>query len=180
VLKEWQAGFAGIAVTLLMSALIVLDLNYGAFRCWWSGHAFTTDAVAGILVVLITALIISQILRVRRQRERSRATAAQIGVVLGQAIRTTSRDEVRTYMTMLMIAAPILIEAPAHRAFLEQAQTLGGQLVHTLNPRATTYHNATPSPAQLQQQLRELTTAAGPLLSSLSAKERAGTGSEET
>jgi cytochrome c biogenesis factor len=68
VLKEWQAGFAGIAVTLLMSALIVLDLNYGAFRCWWSGHAFTTDAVAGILVVLITALIIRQILRLRRQR----------------------------------------------------------------------------------------------------------------
>jgi hypothetical protein len=70
-------------VTLLTSALIVLGLNDGTLRRWWSGRAFTTGAVAKILVVLITVLIINQILRLHRQRERSRATAAQIGVVLG-------------------------------------------------------------------------------------------------
>jgi hypothetical protein len=139
-------------------------------------------------------LIINQMFRLRQQRARSRATAAQIGLVLGQAVRATqtvissgasgdratSRDEVRTYMTMLMIAAPILIEATAPRAFLEQAQLLGGQLVRTLNPLATIYHRGTPSPAHLRQQLEKLTIAADPLLSPLTATERAAAGGEET
>jgi hypothetical protein len=37
VLKEWQAGFAGIAVTLLMSALIVLDLTMWRFGAGGQG-----------------------------------------------------------------------------------------------------------------------------------------------
>src|ERR1700759_4829608 len=63
VLKFWRAGVATIAVALLSSALIGLDLSDGAFRRWWSARAFTTDAIAGILVVLITVLIVNQVLR---------------------------------------------------------------------------------------------------------------------
>jgi hypothetical protein len=77
VLKVWRAGVPTVAVALLSSALIVLDLNDGAFRRWWSARAFTTDAIAGILIVLITVLIVNQVLEIRRNRERFRATAAQ-------------------------------------------------------------------------------------------------------
>ena len=58
MIKGWQAGSATIIVTLLTSALIILDLTDGPFRRWWSSRAFTTDAVGGILVVLITVLIV--------------------------------------------------------------------------------------------------------------------------
>jgi hypothetical protein len=125
VLKVWQAGVATIAVALLSSALIVLDLSDGAFRRWWSARAFTTDAIAGILVVLVTVLIVNQALGIHQGRERFRATAAQASMVLSQAIRATravlacatsgdrtaASDELRTYMIMLMIAAAILIES---------------------------------------------------------------------
>jgi hypothetical protein len=120
-----------VAAALLSSALIVLDLSDGAFRRWWSARAFTTDAIAGILVVLITVLIVNQALGIRRNRERFRAAAAQASMVLGQAIRTTravlacttsgdrtaASDELRTYMIMLMIAAPILIERKTPEPF---------------------------------------------------------------
>ena len=76
MLKVWQAWVATIAVALLSSTLVTLDLSDGAFRRWWSARAFTTDAIAGILVVLITVLIVNQALGIRQQRERFRATAA--------------------------------------------------------------------------------------------------------
>src|ERR1700722_14395597 len=117
VLKIWQAGVATIAVALLSAALIILDLSDGAFRRWWSARAFTTDAIAGILVVLVTVLIVNQALGILRERERFRATAAQACMVLSQAIRATrpvlacatsgdrtaASDELRTYMIILMI-----------------------------------------------------------------------------
>ena len=48
--------------------------------------------------------------------------------------RAAASDEVRTYMTMLLIAAPILVDAKVPRTFSEQAQKLGAQLVQTLIP----------------------------------------------
>jgi hypothetical protein len=194
VIKGWQAGLATIVVTLVTSALIVLDLSDGAFRRWWSARAFTTDAVGGLLVVLITVVIVNQALALRQQRERSRATAAQTAIVLSQAVRATqaviagrnssdratASDEARTYMTMLMIAAPILIEAKAPRDFLEQAQALGGQLAATLSPVAKRYLQTAPSHAELEQALQQLETAAAPLLAPLTPEERAAAGGEET
>jgi hypothetical protein len=191
VLKVWQAGAATIAVALLSSALIVLDLSDGAFRRWWSARAFTTDAIAGILVVLITVLIVNQALGIRRDRERFRATAAQASMVLGQAIRTTravlarttsgdrtaASDELRTYMIMLMIAAPILIDSKTPRAFLEDAQTLAGMLVQVQHSEA---HNSLPSDAQLEEALQQLKIIAAPLLAPLTAEERTAAGTEET
>jgi hypothetical protein len=193
VLKIWQAGVATIAVALLSSALIVLDLSDGAFRRWWSARAFTTDAIAGILVVLITVLIVNQALGIRRDRERFRATAAQASMVLGQAIRTTravlarttsgdrtaASDELRTYMIMLMIAAPILIDIRRPRAFLEDAQTLAGMLVQVQHSESQSSLTV-PSDAQLEEALRQLKIAAAPLLAPLTAEERTAAGTEET
>jgi hypothetical protein len=194
VLKVWQAGVATIVVALLSSALIVLDLSDGAFRRWWSARAFTTDAIAGILVVLITVLIVNQALGIRRERERFRATAAQAALVLSQAIRTTravlacatsgdrtaASDELRTYMIMLMIAAPILIESKTPRAFLEDAQALAGMLLqvqHSESPRSL---KTVPSDAKFEEALQQLKIAAAPLLTPLTAAERTAAGTEET
>ena len=194
MLKVWQAGVATIVVALLSSALIVLDLSDGAFRRWWSARAFTTDAIAGILVVLITVLIVNQALGIRRERERFRATAAQAALVLSQAIRTTravlacatsgdrtaASDELRTYMIMLMIAAPILIESKTPRAFLEDAQTLGGMLIHVQHSQSPSSLKTVPSDAQLEEALQQLKITAAPLLAPLTAQERTAAGTEET
>jgi hypothetical protein len=194
VLKVWQAGVATIAVALLSFALVFLDLSDGAFRRWWSARAFTTDAIAGILVVLITVLIVNQALGIRRDRERFRATAAQASMVLGQAIRTTravlarttsddrtvASDELRTYMIMLMIAAPILIDSRRPRAFLEDAQTLGGMLLQVQHPELRSSSKTVPSDAQLDQALQQLKITAAPLLAPLTAEERTAAGTEES
>ena len=140
MIKGWQAGISTIVVTLVTLAFVVLDLTDENFRRWWSTRAFTTDTVAGVLVVLITVLVVNQLLRIRQLRGRSRATAAQAAIVLSQAVRATravsalgdsgdrdaAADEVRTYMTMVLIAAPILIDVRTPRAFLEKSQHLGG------------------------------------------------------
>lgn len=194
MLKIWQAGVATTAVALLSSALVVLDLTDGAFRRWWSARAFTTDAIAGILVVLITVLIVNQALGIRRQRERFRATAAQASMVLSQAIRatravlacatsgdpTSASDELRTYMIMLMIAAPILIDSKTPRAFLECAQTLGGTLVQVQHSESHSSFKTVTSDAQLEEALKQLKIAAVPLLAPLTTEERTAAGTEET
>jgi hypothetical protein len=131
MVKGWQAGFATVVVVLLTLFLVVLDVTDETFRRWWSARAFTTDTVGGILVVLITVLVVNQVVRIRQLRDRSRATAAQAVIVLTQAgratravaavgdsgDRATASDEVRTYLTMVLIAAPILIDARRSRAF---------------------------------------------------------------
>lgn len=194
MLKGWSAGFAPIVVALLSSVLILIDINDGGFRRWWSAHAFTTDVVAGILVLLITVLIVNQLLNMRQRNERARAVAAQVAILLGEAHRATravvsggdsddrgtSPDEVRTYMTMLMIAATRLIEAKDTRTFLEEAQALGGQLVETFSPFSKRYHETRPSSADLEEALRRLTILAEPLLGPLTPEERIAAGAAET
>jgi hypothetical protein len=180
VRRGWQSGFATIPVTVLTLVLVVLEVADGPVRSWLAAHPFTTATAAGILVLGITVLIVDQVLRMRQLRERSRATAAQAAIVLVQATRATraasdalsgsddratASDEVRTYMTMLLIAAPILIDAKTSRAFLEQAQQLGGQLVNLLAADATSPDKA--SAALVDRALQQLNTAAAPLLALL-------------
>jgi hypothetical protein len=194
VIKGWQAGISTIVVTLVTLAFVVLDLTDENFRRWWSTRAFTTDTVAGVLVVLITVLVVNQLLRIRQLRDRSRATAAQAAIVLSQAVRATravsalgdsgdrdaAADEVRTYMTMVLIAAPILIDVRTPRAFLEKAQHLGGQLAYVLGTARRSRSAASPSTV-LDQALDELRAAAAPLLALLSDEDRAAaTGGDET
>ena len=183
VLRNWERGFATIAVTVLTLVLVVLDLTDNPFRSWLAARAFTTATAAGILVLGITVLIVDQVLRMRQVRDRSRATAAQVAIVLGQAPRATqatsdalndsgdratASEEVRTYMTMLLIAAPILIDANASRTFLELAQQLGGQLVNILAADAKSSENA----AEVDRALQELNRVAAPLLALLEVQPR--------
>jgi len=79
-------------------------------------------------------------------------------------------------MTMLLIAAPLLIDAEVPRAFLEQAQKLGAQLVRTLAPTADRYHKTAPSNAELEETLDQVKIAAAPLIALLPAEERTAAG----
>jgi hypothetical protein len=68
-------------------------------------------------------------------------------------------------MTMLLIAAPILIDARKSRAFLEQAQQLGARLVNLLATDAKSADKA--SAALVDRALQQLNDAAAPLLALL-------------
>jgi hypothetical protein len=139
-------------------------------------------------------LIVNQALGIRQERERFRATAAQASMVLSQAIRATravlacatsgdrtaASDELRTYMIMLMIAAPILIESKTPRVFLEDAQTLGGMLVQVQHSESQTSGKTVTSDTQLEEALQQLKIAAAPLFAPLTAEERTAAGTEET
>jgi hypothetical protein len=174
-------------VTGLTLVLVVLEITDGPFRGWLSARPFTTATAAGILVLGITVLIVDQVVRTRQLRDRSRATAAQAAIVLGQATRATqaasdalsgsgdrtaASEEVRTYMTMLLIAAPIVIDAKPSRTFLEQAQLLGRQLVNILAADKKSSTNAAQSAAPLDRALEQLTGAAGPLLALLEVEQQ--------
>jgi hypothetical protein len=133
--SRWRGWFAAIVVTLGGGALIILDVTDGALRRWWSAHALTTDMVSGLLGLLITVLVIDQVVRLRQIKDRARAVAAQAAILVNQAIRSAQAvsqaladsgdrdaagDEFRTYMMMLLVGAPVLIDAKASRNFLEQ------------------------------------------------------------
>ena len=83
-------------------------------------------------------------------------------------------------MIMLMIAAPILIESKTPRAYLEDAQTLAGMLVHVQHSESQSSFKTVPSDAQLEEALRQLKITAAPLLAPLTAEERTAAGTEET
>jgi hypothetical protein len=57
----------------------------------------------------------------------------------GSGDRPAASDEVRTYMTMMMIAAPILIESKTPRVFLETSPITGR------------YAGAAPAPGRADQ-----------------------------
>jgi hypothetical protein len=211
VLTRWQSGFAAAFVTLVTTGLVILDLADRGTRHWWDGHALTTDTVAGLLVLLITVLVVNQVVRLRQLKDRSRAIAAQAAIMMGQADRssravsaaldgsgdrTAASDEVRTYMLMLMVGAPVLIDAKMSRSFLEAAQLLGGEMVVALgsgrwptwmtggsaaDSSATTVGPgvAGSSSARLADAVQRLRAASAPLLQILSLDERIASGSDQ-
>jgi hypothetical protein len=199
VLSRGQGGFAAIVVTLAAVTLMILDLTDGALRRWWSGHALTTDMVSGLLVLLITVLVIDQVVRLRQINDRAQAVAAQAAIVVNQAIRTSqavsaavggpgvpgdrdaASDEFRTYMLMLLVGAPVLIDAKVSRTFLEQAQQLGGELAQALGAFRTT--GSAPGPGvstdRLDHAVQQLKTASAPLLAVLDPQTRIAVGAED-
>jgi len=95
----------------------------------------------GLLVLLITVLVVNQLLNRRQSRQRAHAIAAQAAIMVAQAARSAkaisslldgsgdrdaASDGFRTYMMMLLICAPVLMDDPVARRFLEQSQYLGG------------------------------------------------------
>jgi hypothetical protein len=187
VLRPWQGGFATVVVTLVTCGLVAGDLADEGFRRWWVNHALTTDTVAGLLVLLVTVLIVDQVVGRRAVRDRSRAIAAQAAILMAQAGRSSkvmssvlagsadrgdAVDEVRTYMMMLLVGAPILIDAEISRNFLEAAQRLAGEMAHTLTTMATAPGPPGASAARLSDAVGRLQVALAPLLQVLTPDER--------
>ena len=194
VLSRWQGGFAAIVVTLAAGALMILDVTDAALRRWWSGHALSTDMVSGLLGLLITVLVIDQVVRLRQIKDRARAVAAQAAIIVSQARRSTqavsaalkdsgerdtAADEFRTYMMMLLVSAPVLIDAKASRNFLEQAQYLGGEMARVLGVTAGPPGQAGFSTTRLDDAVQRLKAASAPLLQVLDPETRAAVRGED-
>lgn len=194
MLTGWRGWLAAVLVTLATIVLVSLDVAETRLRRWWLGHALTTDTVAGLLVLLITVLVANQVIRRRQLSDRSRAVAAQAAIMMAQAARSSravssvldgsgdreaASDEVRTYMIMLLVGAPVLIEARVSRDFLEQAQHLGGEMTRML---VATPGAAAPGPApadRLDDAVGRLRAASAPLLRMLNPEERVAAAGQE-
>lgn len=187
MLTRWQGATGAIVITLGTVALVILDQADRGFRFWWVTHAFTTDTVAGVLVVLLTVLVVDQVVRRRQLLDRSRAISAQATIVAAQASRSAQAvsdavsgsgdreaagDAFRTYMIMLLVAAPVLIDAKVSRNFLEDAQRLGGEMGHVLATMSRGPEGTAPSVKRLDAAAQRLTAAAAPLKAQLTPEER--------
>lgn len=187
MLTRWQGATGAIVITLGTVALVILDQADRGFRFWWVTHAFTTDTVAGVLVVLLTVLVVDQVVRRRQLLDRSRAISAQAAIVAAQASRSAQAvsdavsgsgdreaagDAFRTYMIMLLVAAPVLIDAKVSRNFLEDAQRLGGEMGHVLATMSRGPEGTAPSVKRLAAAAQRLTAAAAPLMAQLTPEER--------
>ncbi len=197
-LSRWKGGLAALVVTLLTSALVILDVSDRAMRRWWEGHALTTDTVSGLLVLLITFLVVDQVVRIRQLHGRAQAIGAQALIIMAQATRAShsvsqavadgagqsdrdaATDEVRTYMMMLLDGAPVLIDAAVSRKFLEQAQAMGGEMWRALTGTAKGSSAKVSWPDRLDHALRQLRDASTPLLQVLDPETQAAVSAEES
>ena len=143
-LTGWTAA---ILATLVVVALVAGELTDAAQRRWWGDRPLTTDTVSGLLVLLITVLVVNQLLNRRQSRQRGHAIGAQAAILVAQAGRSAkatasvldgsgdrdaASDGFRTYMMMLLTSAPVLMDDPVARHFLEQSQYLGGVMARAL------------------------------------------------
>ncbi|HUD39175.1 MAG TPA: hypothetical protein VMR14_19910 [Streptosporangiaceae bacterium] len=187
MLNRWQGWIAAAAATLIAAALAVTDLTDAGMRRWWLAHALTTDTVSGLLVLLITVLVVDQLVRIRQLNDRAQAVAAQSAIMMAQATRSVTAvsavvdgsgdrasalDEVRTYMVMLLVSAPVLIDGAVSRAFLEQSQGLGGELARALTVTKSKDSPSEYSRSSLDKAVASLRTASLPLLRPLGSDER--------
>jgi hypothetical protein len=197
MLSRWQGGSAALVITLLACALVIGDLVDDGMRRWWDGHALTTDTVAGLLVLLITVLVVDQLVSRRQFNDRARAVGAQAAIIMGQAMRAShalahaaaegsgpgdreaASDEFRTYMITLLVGAPVLIDAKVSRAFLEQAQSLGGEMARALGAAARAPGPTAFSDARLEDAVQRLRTASTPLLQVLDPETRSAVRGED-
>jgi hypothetical protein len=179
---------AAIFATLITLALVAGELINTGQRRWWAGRPLTTDTVSGLLVLLVTVLVVNQLLNRRQSRQRGHAVAAQAAIMVAQATRSVNAvssltggsgdrsaasDSFQTYMMMLLIGAPVLIDDPVARHFLEQAQFLGGVMAQTLGVIDRSPDGAAIPAGRLDDATAQLRAAAAPLLALLSPEVRA-------
>ena len=198
MVKQWLASWGGgrgwlsaLSVLVIAAVLVVLDLAVGSVHHYWSTHTFTSSVLSGLLVLLLTVLIVDRVTRRRRLRDQSRAIAAQAGAIMAEAVKAAdacrgasltadeleaAADELRTYTMMLLISAPLLIDATVSRTFLETAQRLAVQLSRAV--RSADDEQARGARASLDGEVQRLRDAAAPLLSVLNRDERAAVSSE--
>jgi hypothetical protein len=187
VSTRWLGWLAAVLAMLITLALVVAELTDAGQRRWWTAHPLTTDTVGGLLVLLVTVLVVNQLLSRRQARQRSHAVAAQAAIIGAQAARATravssvtggsgdrdaASDGFRTYMMMLLVGAPVLIDDPVARHFLEQAQYLGGIMARTLAQIDKSTGGSAPPGDSLDDAAQQLQSAAAPLLQLLSPKVR--------
>jgi hypothetical protein len=178
-----RGWLAAVLATLIMLALVLIELADTGQRRWWAAHPLTTDTVAGLLVLLVTVLVVNQLLNRRQAGQRGHAVAAQAAIVVAQAVRSAeavssvidgsgdrgvASEGFRTYMMMLLISAPVLIDDPVARRFLEQAQYLGGVMAGTLARTGRSTGGAAGPGDSLDEALQQLHSAAAPFLQLLS------------
>ena len=172
----WPAAILAMLVTL---TLVAGELTDAGQRRWWAARPLTTDTVAGLLVLLVTILVVNQLLNRRQARQRGHAVAAQAAIMVAQATRSAqavssvidgsgdrgaASDGFRTYMMMLLIGAPVLIDDPVARRFLEQAQYLGGVMAGALAVIDRSADGAAVPGNRLGGAMQQLQDAAAPLL----------------
>ena len=185
----WAGAFSVLAVT---GVLVALDLSVASVHRYGSQHSFAASVLSGVLVLLLTVLIVDRVVRIRRLRDQSRAIAAQAAVLLAQAARAKDavtrpsvsdddRDEasgeLRSYTQMLLISAPLLIDAKVSRTFLEAAQRVAAHLSRTL--RAIEAEEAREAKTRLDRGVEQMREAAAPLLQALNRDERAAVNPDE-
>ena len=185
MLNRWQGGIATVLTVLCTVALVVLDLTDNVISGWWATHPFTNSTVTGLLVMAITVLVVNQVVNIRNVKNRAQATAAQAAIVMSQATRTTTAvvaalegsgdrdaasDEARTYMSMLLVAAPVLIDADIPRQFLERAQDLGRELARTLTSTSDQGSTAGAPGTSVTSALDRLRATSTPLIQTFSLR----------
>jgi hypothetical protein len=102
----------------------------------------------------------------------SRAVTQGVADGAADSDRDAAADELRTYMMMLMVGAPVLIDARASRTFLEQAQTVAGLLALSLGETASSSASASVD-SRLDGAVQRLRDASTPVLSVLDPQARA-------
>ena len=187
MLSRWLGGLAAAAVALVACVLVILDLTDAGLRRWWDAHALTTDAIAGLLVLMITVLVVEQVVRLRQGNSRARAVAIQVAILMTQANiasravsqvlagsgdRDMAYEEFRTYTMMVLSVAPVLIDARTSRNFLERAQDLDGAMAQALSVLATEPSQEKFLAARLDDTLQALKSASTPLLQNLTPELR--------
>ena len=176
----WLAAVLAMVITL---ALVVGELTDAGQRRWWAAHPLATSTVSGLLVLLVTVLVVNQLLSRRQGRQRGHAVAAQAVVMVAQAARAAkavssvidglgdrdvASDGFRTYMMMLLVSAPVLIDDSVARRFLEQAQYFGAVMARTLALIDRSTGGAAVPGDTLDDAVQQLQSAAAPLLQLLS------------
>ena len=197
MLSRWIGGLAALVATLLTAALVILDITDVGMRRWWDVHALTTDTVSGLLVPLITLLVVDQVVSLRQINSRARAVAAQAAIIMTEAMRASqavdqgtakgahpddrdaAADELRTYMMMLLVGAPVLIDVKVSRAFLEQAQLVAAEMAHAMGVRAKSPRPGTLADARLDAAVQQLRAASTPLLQVLDPETQAAVRGDE-
>jgi hypothetical protein len=192
VLKTLRPWSGALTVTIVTAALVVLDVADRSVHRYWSAHAFTASVLAGLLVLLLAALVVDRVVRIRQVRSQSRAIAAQAAVVVGQGTRAAdlvshateesgdsdkALDEVQNYTLMLLISAPVLIDTKARTAFLEAAQRLAVELFRGL-PNVGKIHPDEETKTRVDNALARVRGAVVPLLAPLNAEQRAAATSD--
>jgi hypothetical protein len=186
-MHRWQAWIAAGVVTALVLALVLLEFLDRGDRRFWSDHPLSADTVAGVLVVALTVVVVDQVIRHRQLQDQSRAIGAHAVIMLSQARRAVDAtlavrdrdgdrvaagDAVQTYLLALLVGAPVLMEEPIARHFLEQAQILAAELGRILSPADVGLLPSSVFAGGLEEAIKQLRGAAAPLLAALGTEAR--------